>query len=445
VAKPRKVTLEISPKVFNPVYLPYLEDNTPTQIFFGGSSSGKSYFLAQRCVLDVAKGGRNYLITRKVADTVKRSVFNEVKKAITFFQLGAYFKINESDMIMTCQNGYQILFAGLSDAEKIKSITPAMGVITDIWEEEATEDDYDDHKQLDKRLRGATLPGIVKRHIKSFNPILQTHWIYSEFFGGWTDDSKELKQPRLSILKTTYKDNNFLTDDDRERLESEKDPYYRDVYLFGNWGILGGVIFKNWKVQDLTEIRKSFDRFNNGQDFGFAEDPAASVVTHYDRRNRRLYVLDEIYERGMLNDRLARELKPLIGNDDIVCDSADPKSIHELVVRGIRARPARKGKDSVRFGIQWLQQQEIIIDVKCVNAKREFSSYKWRENKDGDVMPEPEDRNNHIIDAIRYANEHEWMPYKEEEQKASLDPKAKYYNRPGLDYKPKKRWGAGAL
>lgn len=107
------INLNISAKVFNPVYRPFLKDETYHQIFFGGSSSGKSYFLAQRCILDVFKGGHNYLITRKVARTLRGSVFNEIKKAISFFQLNKYFKVNEGDMIITCVNGYQILFAGL--------------------------------------------------------------------------------------------------------------------------------------------------------------------------------------------------------------------------------------------------------------------------------------------------------------------------------------------
>lgn len=405
MAKPRTVTLDVSPKVFNPVYLPYLEDTTPTQIFFGGSSSGKSYFLAQRAVLDVAKGGRNYLVTRKVAKTIRTSVFNEIKKAISFFQLTQFFKVNESDLVITCQNGYQILFAGLDDVEKVKSITPAIGVITDIWEEEATEDDYDDHKQLDKRLRG--MAKVKKRHIKSFNPIIQEHWIHKEFFKGWTDGSKTYKDNRLSILHTTYRDNKFLTQDDVERLEAETDPYYRDVYVLGKWGVLGAVIFKNWTVEDLSDKRKTFDALHNGLDFGFAADPAGGIRVHYDRKNMTVYVLDEIYVKGMTNDLLAVELRNMCGGEFVTCDSAEPKSIQELRNYGIRALAAKKGKDSINFGIQWLQKMRIVIDVKCLNFKAEIQQYKWKEDKDGNTIPVPIDKNNHLLDALRYALESE--------------------------------------
>jgi len=114
------------------------------------------------------------------------------------------------------------------------------------------------------------------------------------------------------ILHTTYKDNLFLTDDDRYRLENEKDPYYRDVYTYGKWGILGGVIFKNWRVDDLSELKKSFDNIKNGGDFGFADDPATCIRSHYDRKHRRLYIFEEFYEHGLTNKDLAKGIKPMV-------------------------------------------------------------------------------------------------------------------------------------
>jgi phage terminase large subunit len=404
-----KINLNISRKVFNDVYYPYLNYIAPTEIFYGGSSSGKSYFLAQRTVIDMLKGGHNYLITRKVARTLRGSVFNEVRKAISFFKMADYFNINQSDMVITCQNGYQILFAGLDDVEKIKSITPAKGVITDIWCEEATEDDYEDIQQLDKRLRGQSK--VNKRIILSFNPIYQTHWMYVEYFQGkWQDSSKQYKDDRVSILKTTYRDNNFLTADDMQRLEATKDRYYRDVYLDGNWGVLGKVIFTNWRTEDLSkdsDIVKQMATFQNGLDFGYAEDPAAAVHLHFDRKQQKLYLLDARYCYGMTNDLLAAEVKNMIGDKLVVCDSSEPKSIQELRNYGIRATPAIKGKDSVNFGIQYLQKLQIVIHHTLREAINEFTVYKWREDKDGNVLPEPIDKNNHIIDAIRYALESE--------------------------------------
>jgi phage terminase large subunit len=398
----------IETKIFNDVYLPYLEDITRTQIFYGGSSSGKSKFLAQRTVHDLMKGKRNYLVTRKVARTLRGSVFTEVCKVIREWDVSGLFNINKSDMVITCTNGYQVIFAGLDDVEKLKSLTTNKGVITDIWGEEATEYERADLKQLFKRQRGGD-ESVPKRITLSFNPILQTHFIYTDYFStvAWSDSQTQYHGDDLSILKTTYKDNRFLTKQDVEDLENEIDPYYRDVYTLGNWGVLGNVIFKNWRVDDLSGMTDQFTNRRIGLDFGFSDDPAAMPITHYDSKRKIIYVYDELYERGLTNDVLAREIKTKIGNDILTADSSEPKSIQEIVNEGISAKGARKGKDSVLFGIQWLQQQEIIIDSKCINTRNEFQSYKWKEDKDGNAIRQPVDHNNHIIDALRYAYEDE--------------------------------------
>ncbi len=406
--KKRKVKLNVSTNIFNKVYIPYLQDDTPIQIFYGGSSSGKSVFLAQRTVLDLMKGGRNYLVIRNVAKTIRGSVYNEIIKTINSMGLNSFFTVQKSEFTITCFNGYQILFCGLDDPEKIKSITPAKGVITDIWSEEATEIDYNAYKQLTKRLRGRSK--VSKRLTMSFNPILKEHWIYKEFFlNVWDDSKRKYKDDKLSILKTTYKDNRFLTEQDIRALEDETDKYFYEVYTLGNWGVLGAVIFKNWRVEDLSWLRDIADNHRNGLDFGFAEDPSALVHTHYDRKKKTIYVLDELYMTELTNDLLAEEVKKIIGNQLVVCDSAEPKSIKELRQYGVNAIGAKKGKDSVNHGIQWLQQHTIVVDVKCQNTKNELMKYRWKEDKNGNVLPVPVDKDNHLIDALRYAYEDEFI------------------------------------
>lgn len=390
----------------NSVYDPYLQADTPrTQIYFGGSASGKSFFVAQRVVFDMLKGGRNYLVIRNVHRTNRGSTFNEINKAIAECGARDRFTINKTDMVITCNNGYQVLFAGLDDVEKIKSITPAKGVLTDIWIEEATETKREDVKQLSKRLRGKSK--LPKRITMSFNPVLQTHWIYEENFKNWQDGIWHYSDDNLSILKTIYKHNKFLEPDDIAELENETDPYFRDVYTLGNWGVLGAVIFKNWRVEDLTDLKETFDNHKNGLDFGYGGDPAALVHTHYDRTRNRIYILDEMFAHELTNDMLADQVKKMIDRQYVVCDSAEPKSIQELRNLGVKALPAKKGKDSVNFGIQWLQRQEIIIDVKCQNIKNEFMTYKWKEDAKGNVLDIPVDRDNHGVDAIRYAYQDE--------------------------------------
>lgn len=391
----------------NDAYIPFLNDQTRTQIFFGGSSSGKSFFLGQRTIIDVING-RNYLVVRQVASSIKRSVFNQILKAIAEMDLMDMFEIQRSDMVITCKkNQKQIYFAGCDNIEKLKSVTPINGVITDIWIEEATEIAEADYRQLKKRLRGFS--DFPKRMTFSFNPILKEHWIYREFFGNW-DESKNLyKDDELLILKTTYKNNVFLEKDDIYDLEHEKDRYYYEVYTLGNWGVLGKVIFKNWHSEDLSGMVSSFDNIYNGLDFGFAEDPNALVRCHLDRKRKKIYVFEEMVQAGMHDDELAERLKNIIGTQYVTCDSAEPKSIDDLCRRGIRAKGAFKGADSINFGIRFLQGYEIIVDVKCQVLKNELQTYHWAEDKYGNAMKRPVDKDNHTIDALRYALEEVMM------------------------------------
>lgn len=401
-----KIDVNIDRNVFNTAYLPHLSDTARTQIFYGGSGSGKSVFLAQRAVYDLMAGGRNYLVVRQVARTLRGSVFTEICKVITEWMVSPLFAINKSDMLITCHNGYQIIFAGLDDTEKLKSLVPAKGVLTDIWIEESTETERGSIKQLYKRQRGGS-GDVPKRLTMSFNPIIKTHWIYEDYFSGtaWADNQTEYHDDELSILKTWFIHNRWLTADDIRDLENETDPYYRGVYTFGNWGVLGNVIFTNWRVEDLSGMRAQFTNYRNGLDFGFSSDPAACIVTHYDRAHKTIYVFDELYEKGLTNDLLAGALIEMIGDERVVCDSAEPKSIAELQKHNVSAGAATKGKDSVLFGIQWLQQQTIVVDTRCINTRNELSGYKWKEDKDGNAIRQPVDKNNHLIDALRYAYE----------------------------------------
>ena len=313
-------------------------------------------------------------------------------------------------MVITCKTGYQILFKGLDDVEKIKSITPIKGVLTDIWVEEATETSLDDIRQLKKRLRG--LSGVLKRLSLSFNPIYKNHWLFKEFFT-YFDESKPVYRDgeKLVILKTTYKDNRFLEQDDIDELENETDEYWHNVYTLGNWGTLGDVIFKNWEIQDISEEqKKTFDNFRNGLDFGYANDPAAFGRSHYDKKHKIIYILEEVYETGLTNSELANRIRPIVGKERVVCDSSEPKSIKELKMEGIPAVSAKKGKDSVNYGIQWLQQQHIIIDKSCQNAINEFQLYQWKKDRLGVAVspPKPIDKDNHFIDQLRYAFEEDY-------------------------------------
>lgn len=169
--------------------------------------------------------------------------------------------------------------------------------------------------------------------------------------------------------------------------------------------MLGKVIFKNWHTEDLSDRIASFDHIYNGLDFGFADDPNALVRCHLDQKRKRIYIFEEMVKAGMHDDELAEELHKRIGTQYINCDYSDVKSIADLNRRGIRAKAVAKGADSILFGIRFLQGYEIIVDVRCQTIKNELQTYHWQEDKWGNALQRPVDRDNHTIDALRYALE----------------------------------------
>lgn len=412
--KMAEIEVHIDKRVINPVYRPLLNLNTRTQIIFGGSSSGKSVFaIGQRLVLDLMMGNRNYLCVRNVARMIRSSVFNEIVKGIERVKAGHLFSINKSEMTVTCANGYQAIMSGLDDVEKIKSITPRKGVITDILVEEATEASRDDITQLRKRLRGVS--EVKKRITLIFNPIFKTHWIFQDYFAGkWHDGQRMMKDEDVFILKTTYKDNrSFLEEDDIRELEGERNPYAYDVYTLGNWGVLGHLVFDNWRVEDVTGIKHYLENYNNGLDFGFTNDPTV-LSQSCPTKKGVLYVVDEMHEKGLTNPQIASRIKPIVGSDIVRCDPSAPKDIMELNSHNINATAASGGRGSILHGIQWLKQFEIIIDKTCQNHVNEFQLYQWETDKAGEPMNKPVDKFNHCIDALRYGNSHQYMDVEEE-------------------------------
>lgn len=238
------VNIRISKKVFNEIYLPYLDDDSRYLVFFGGGSSGKSYFIGERWIYRIVQPVRhNLLVVRNTGDTNRKSTFPLLKQVISNWNLGEYFKINESDMRIICLlTGNEVAFAGLDDVEKIKSITFASGELTDIWVEEATECQEADINQLKVRLRGGKSK---KQMVLSFNPINIQHWIKRHF----------IDSGLATVCFSTYKDNRFLTDDDRKALEDLKysDEYTYNVYCLGKWGILGKTVFDARAIQNRLE------------------------------------------------------------------------------------------------------------------------------------------------------------------------------------------------
>lgn len=244
------VDIKISRKVFNKCYIDYLDDDNRYLIFYGGAGSGKSVFVVQRYIWKIFKRPKmNLLTVRATGKSNRDSTFALFKQVINKWKLSKYFKINESDLRIKCLlNGNEVIFSGLDDVEKLKSVTFSKGELTDVWIEEASEILESDFNQLDVRLRGK---GTKKQIVISFNPIDINHWLKKRFF--------DIPHDNLTIVHTTYKDNEFLDDDYKKLLESYKDTdeYYYNVYCLGHWGVLGKTVFDARAVnRRLQEISK---------------------------------------------------------------------------------------------------------------------------------------------------------------------------------------------
>lgn len=246
----KQINIKLSKKVFNKKLVQYLEDEHRYLIFWGGAGSGKSYTLAQFIIYYMLSRKKfNLLVVRNTGKSNRDSTYALLKQIITKWKLSKFFKTNESDLRIKCLlNDNEIIFAGLDDVEKLKSITFSKGELTNIWIEEASEIQESDFNQLDVRLRGK---GTKKQIFISFNPIDINHWLKRRFFDAPNDN--------VQIVHSTYLDNDFLDEDYKRLLESYKDTdeYYYNVYCLGQWGVLGKTVFDARKLQErLNTLHK---------------------------------------------------------------------------------------------------------------------------------------------------------------------------------------------
>lgn len=347
----------------------------------------------------------NALVIRKTERTLKDSCYADLKWAIHRLGVDDLFDCKVSPLeIRHKQTGQKILFRGLDDPLKVTSITVDIGFLCFCWVEERYEiTNEDSFNMLDESIRGQVPPGMFKQIIITMNPWNERHWVKRRFF----DVSDEID---ILAQTTNYLCNEWLDEADKrvfERMKVQNPRRYRVAGL-GEWGVVEGVVFDNWKEEnfDIDTVTKR-NKCIYGLDFGYANDPTALFCGAIDLDNKKLYVFDELYKTRLSNEKIAVELKEKnLMLDKIVADSSEPKSIdrlYELGIRGIRA--ARKGKDSINNGIDFLQDFEIIVHPRCVNFLTEISNYTWDEDKFGKKLNKPVDDFNHLMDAMRYACE----------------------------------------
>ena len=348
----------------------------------------------------------NTLIVRKVFRTLKDSCYTDLKWAVNRLKCAAWWDFKESPLEATYRpTGQKIFFRGLDDPLKIASISVPVGALCFMWVEEAyeimKESDFD---TLDESIRGETPDGLFKQITLTFNPWNERHWIKRRFFDA--PDSDTL------AMTTNYLCNEWLDAADLALFENmkERNPRRYKVAGLGEWGIVEGVIYENWEEREYTlaGIREAHKDLQTvcGLDFGYTNDPSAFVIGFLSQADKTLYIWDEIYKTGLTNPDIVTEITAAgYRKETITADSAEPKSIAELRSMGLRVRPAVKGPDSIRHGIQFLQGFRMVVHPRCVNFETELSNYTWATDKTGNRLNVPIDEFNHLLDALRYATE----------------------------------------
>ncbi|WP_407399597.1 PBSX family phage terminase large subunit [Treponema sp.] len=350
----------------------------------------------------------NTLVVRKTFRTLKDSCYTELKWAVHRLGADPWWKFTESPLEAEyLPTGQKIYFRGLDDPLKVTSITVDVGVLCWGWIEEAYEImSEDDFNILDESIRGSCPPGLWKQWTLTFNPWNEHHWIKKRFFDNPDDETL--------ALTTNYMCNEFLDAADLKAFDDMKirNPRRYAVAGLGGWGIVEGLVYENFREAEFNPKDEAFLADHPslvscfGLDFGYTNDPTAVFCGLLDQKKKQLFVFDELYEKGLSNKRIAESIQAMgYGKERITADSAEPKSIDELKSLGLRIKGAAKGKDSVKNGIQWIQDLEIIIHPRCVNFITEISNYTWEKDRFGVMTNAPIDDFNHLMDAMRYALE----------------------------------------
>lgn len=411
-----------------PVYLPLHADievgahqyyNLP-----GGRGSCKSSFASLEIVNGIMKdttGRSNSIVFRLVAGTMRESVFSQISWAIDTLGVGHLWRATVSPMRYEyIPTGAQIIFRGLDDASKLKSIKPKKGTFRYIWFEEFSELPGPNFTRnvLQSVMRGQGEQFVVFR---TFNPpISKNNW--ANVFIQEPDERAITLLTDYTMIPPDWLGDSFLYE--AERLKELNPKAYEHEYLGHPTGT-GGEVFPNLEIRTITDEEISgMEYIYQGLDFGFAVDPAAFLRVSYDRKHDTIFFLDEIYKRGLSNAQLAEKIKgrgydrggvryyqSLIYGETygrekqiITADCAEPKSINDMREEGLRCLGCHKEPGCVEYRLKWLQHRRIVIDpARTPEAYREFVNYSYETDKDGNFLSRLPDRDNHTIDACAYA------------------------------------------
>ena len=389
------IDLHLKKSLFVPKFYPYLFDYSRRWEFWCGSAgSGKSYTIAQRIIIRCSKEPIRVLVCRRYATTLRNSCFALFKEILSKWQLTPYVKIKETDMSITFPNGSQIIMIGLDTEEKLLSLTN----ISTIWIEEAYEVEREKVEQLNLRMRGAAKN---QQLILSWNPISRNSWLYK-----FTVE----EPPASSIfLHSTYKDNPFLNAEYVAALDemATRNPAKYRVYGLGQWGVDSeGLVIKNWRSEsfDAMELAALGYEHRAGCDLGWI-DKTAIIDTLYDKANKTIYVFNEFYKSGCQLSEIAAAIESMnLKKTKLYVDAAEPRSIQYFKQEGINAVACAKGKDSVKAGLMFLQDNYIVVHPSCTNFITELENFSYIKSKTtGEWTEDTTHEFSHAIDACRYA------------------------------------------
>ena len=374
----------------------------------GGRGSAKSSFISVEIVLgmmrDAGKGlHTNAVVLRRYGVTLRESVFEQIGWAVNALGVSQLWRDSVSPMSYTyLPTGQKILFRGVDDPTKAKSIKFSKGWAKYLWYEECVE--FEGEEKL-RNINQSVLRGGADFFVfYSFNPPKSARNWVNQYVAIERDDTLVHHSTYLTV-PPQWLGEPFLVE--AQHLKEVKPEAYRHEYL-GEVTGTGGEVFANVTLRAITDEEVSrFDKLRRGIDWGYAADPFAYNVCHYDKTRRQLYIFREIHKVKLSNRAAADLIKPEAGGARITCDSAEPKSIDEVKGYGLRVVGAKKGPDSVEYGVKWLQDlEEIIIDpARCPETAREFSGYELERDREGNFKAGYPDKDNHHIDAVRYACE----------------------------------------
>lgn len=388
------IRLKLADEEFIPKFYPLLTDYSHRWEFWCGSAgSGKSYTIAQRIVIRCCVEPIKILVCRRYATTLRNSCFSLFKEILAKWKLTKYVKVKETDMSITFPNGSQIIMTGLDEETKLLSLTN----ISTVWVEEAYEVEKPKIEQLNLRMRGQASDQQI---FLSWNPISKNSWLY---------DFTVVNPPNNSIfIHSTYKDNPFLNAEYIQALDEmeTRNPAKYRIYGLGEWGVDSeGLVITNWRKEDFDPMALASQGLEHrvGMDLGWI-DKSAIIETMYDKANRTIYVFNEFYKSGCQLSELVEAIKSMnLQKTKIYVDAAEPRSIQFFKNEGCRCEPCAKGKDSVKAGLMFMQDNLIIVSPKCQNFINELENFSYIKSKQtGEWTEDTTHEWSHAIDACRY-------------------------------------------